>query len=270
MNELCAELDGDVRRQVVGVNPSADSVAGLDQGHPQARAREQASGGKSGHSCPDDQHIDGSAHSWVSFCHMRIIRQSSFAAVPWKNGGGVTREAIRVPPHGDPFDWRVSLAQIDTDGPFSDFAGYIRFMVLLKGAGVVLKFAGGPAPRIRELREIGDMQEFDGGVGAHCELVNGPCVDLNLMVSKNLRGVRTRVESLREARSFTVANHESMLVFPIDAEITLAGDASTEQLAPWDLAVLSGRRQRDVKIVATGCEEGSAAARLFVAVLPGV
>lgn len=201
---------------------------------------------------------------------MRIIRQSSFAAAPWKNGGGVTREAIRVPPHGDSFDWRVSLAQIDAAGPFSEFAGYIRFMVLLKGAGVALKFAGGPAPRIRELREIGDMQEFDGGVAAHCELVDGPCVDLNLMVSKNLRGVRTRVESLRGARSLTVGSHESMLLFPIDARITLASDGSTEQLAPWDLAVLSGRRERDVKIVATGCDEGSAAARLFVAVLPGV
>jgi environmental stress-induced protein Ves len=199
---------------------------------------------------------------------MRIIRQSSFAAVPWKNGGGVTREAIREPPHGDSFDWRVSLAQIDTAGPFSDFAGYIRFMVLLKGAGVVLKFAGGPIPRVRELREIGDMQEFDGGVAAHCELVKGPCVDLNLMVSKNLRGVRTRVESLREARSFTVGSHESMLLFPIDAGIALASDGSTEQLAPWDLAVLSGRQEREPAPVATTCPEGARAVRVFVAMIP--
>lgn len=201
---------------------------------------------------------------------MRIIRQSSFTAVPWKNGGGVTREAIRVPPNGDSFDWRVSLARIDTSGPFSDFAAYHRFMVLLKGAGVVLNFSGGPPPRVRELRNVGDMEEFDGGLATLCELVNGPCVDLNLMVSKNLRGVRTRVESLREARSFTVGSHESMLVFPIDAGIELASDGSTEQLAPWDLAVLSGRQEREVKIVATGCEDGSAEARLFVAVLPCV
>ena len=114
---------------------------------------------------------------------MRIIRQSSFTAVPWKNGGGVTREAIRVPPNGDSFDWRVSLARIDTSGPFSDFAAYHRFMVLLKGAGVVLNFSGGPPPRVRELRDVGDMEEFDGGLATLCELVNGPCVDLNLMVS---------------------------------------------------------------------------------------
>ena len=39
-----------------------------------------------------------------------------------------------------------------------------------------------------------------------------------------------------------------MLVFPIDAGIELASDGSTEQLAPWDLAVLSGRQEREVKI----------------------
>jgi len=65
VNELRAELDGDVRRQVMGVNPSADPVAGLDEGHAQARAREQACGGKTGDSCADDHHIDGGAHSWV-------------------------------------------------------------------------------------------------------------------------------------------------------------------------------------------------------------
>ena len=75
---------------------------------------------------------------------MHIVRHSSFVAVPWKNGGGVTHEAIRVPPGGEPFHWRVSVAQIDVSGPFSDFAAYNRFMVLLKGAGVVLKFSGGP------------------------------------------------------------------------------------------------------------------------------
>jgi hypothetical protein len=199
---------------------------------------------------------------------MRIIRQSSFAAVPWKNGGGVTREAIRVPPHGDSFDWRVSLAQIDTAGPFSDFAGYIRFMVLLKGAGVVLKFAGGPTPRVRELREIGDMQEFDGGVATHCELVKGSCVDLNLMVSKNQRGVRARVETLQEARSFDLGDHDSMLVFPIDAGVDLAHGERTDRLDPWDLAVLSGREKGEVRIASSGRGNSGVAVNLFLASVP--
>jgi environmental stress-induced protein Ves len=210
---------------------------------------------------------------------MRVIRHSSLAAVPWKNGGGVTREALRVPPAGDPFQWRLSVARIDTAGPFSDFAGYRRFMVLLQGAGVVLRFSRrtGPAAsdddareggcdRLRELRRVGDMAEFDGGLATYCELVNGPCVDLNLMVSKSLPRVGVRVEVIREARSFTVGPRQSMLVFPIDAPIDLACGEEV-RLEPWDVALVSEREPRVVRIARSGGEP-SAPGRLLVARLP--
>jgi environmental stress-induced protein Ves len=208
---------------------------------------------------------------------MRIIRQSSFAAVPWKNGGGVTHEAIRVPPDGDSFHWRVSVAQIDASGPFSDFAAYNRFMVLLKGAGVVLKFSsragsatvGGPAPRVRELRSVGDMEEFDGGLATHCDLVNGRCVDLNLMVSKTLPAVRAHVEVLRQPWSPGLESAESMLVFPIDANVEVRSGGSTQLLEPWDLALISGREDRQVYIAAQEGGEAVGAVKVFLATLPG-
>jgi uncharacterized protein len=206
---------------------------------------------------------------------MHIVRHSSFVAVPWKNGGGITHEAMRVPPGGDSFHWRVSVAQIDASGPFSDFAAYNRFMVLLKGAGVVLKFSSGPGAvgpsrrpaKARELRTVGDMAEFDGGLAVHCDLVHGPCVDLNLMVSKALPDVRARVEELREARSSNLGSGESMLVFPIDAALELTSGASTYVLEPWDLALLSGREDRTVSIAGRGEEES--AVKVFLASLPG-
>jgi hypothetical protein len=37
-----------------------------------------------------------------------------------------------------PIRWRVSIAQLDALGPFSDFAGYARKLVLLRGRGVRL------------------------------------------------------------------------------------------------------------------------------------
>jgi environmental stress-induced protein Ves len=92
---------------------------------------------------------------------MRVIRKTSFTAVPWKNGGGITHEVLRVPPTGDAFRWRVSVAEIDASGPFSDFADYNRKMVLLRGAGVRLTFDG------REqtvLCKVGDMAQFDAPV----------------------------------------------------------------------------------------------------------
>ena len=64
--------------------------------------------------------------------------------MPWKNGGGETME-IAVSPEGsglDRFDWRVSMARIARDGPFSDFADVDRTLAILDGAGLRLAIAG--------------------------------------------------------------------------------------------------------------------------------
>jgi uncharacterized protein len=167
---------------------------------------------------------------------LQVIRQSSFTATPWKNGGGVTHEAIRPPPGGDPFRWRVSVAHIDASGPFSEFADYNRKMVLLKGAGADLRFADGTH---KSLRKVGELIEFDGALAAHCDLLNGPCVDLNLMVLKS-DSVTVRVERFIESIAVSASRHETILVFPIDRKITVqitAGKPVT--LEPWDLAVMS-------------------------------
>ena len=167
---------------------------------------------------------------------MQIIRQSSFRAVPWKNGGGVTHEAIRVPPDGDSFQWRVSVARIDASGPFSDFAGYRRTMVLLRGHGVRLVFANGDR---RELEEIGDLAEFDGALSAQCDLSDGPCVDLNFMTAKALDGARSHVERLHKPLALASHRHQTTLVFPIDAPVEVQAGAESAVLEPWDLALLS-------------------------------
>jgi len=100
-----------------------------------------------------------------------------------------------------------------------------------------LKFANGEQ---RELRRIGELVEFDGALATHCELLGGPCVDLNLMVSKSLGHVPVRVERFKAPLPVTASCHESTLVVCIDGAVVLkgnAGDAAT--LEPWDLAVLS-------------------------------
>jgi environmental stress-induced protein Ves len=167
---------------------------------------------------------------------LQIIRKSSFTATPWKNGGGITHEAIRVPASGDPFRWRVSVAHIEASGPFSEFAAHNRKMVLLKGAGIELRFADGVQ---KTLRQVGEMVEFDGAIAAHCELLRGPCVDLNFMVAKS-DSAAARVERFIESIAVRASRHETLLIFPIDRKISLQITAGkTATLEPWDLAVLS-------------------------------
>jgi environmental stress-induced protein Ves len=169
---------------------------------------------------------------------MRIVRQSQFKSLPWKNGGGITHEAMRSPSLGDVFRWRVSVARIDNSGPFSDFAGYARTMVLLRGGGIALKLSDGTR---RDLRAAGDLAQFDGALGVDCELLSGPCVDLNLMTSNAMGPVRARVERLHEPLSYPARTDESMVVFPIDAAVEIhADDGNANVLEAWDLAVLGG------------------------------
>ena len=193
---------------------------------------------------------------------MQIIRHSSFKPVPWKNGAGITHEAIRVPPSGDPFRWRVSVARIDASGPFSEFAAYQRTMVLLQGAGVALSFSNGDR---RVLQEIGDLAEFDGALAAECRLLHGPCVDLNLIAAKTLRPVETRVQRLGEPLSLTMNENRSTLVFPIDAPVEWQVRGDRTVLEPWDLAVITGPGS-------TGRLERreSHTASVFLATLPNV
>jgi environmental stress-induced protein Ves len=189
---------------------------------------------------------------------MQIIRQSDFKVTPWKNGGGVTREALRVPASGDPFHWRVSVAQIDRSGPFSDFAAYNRTMVLLRGEGVDLSGANGERYR---LHNIGEMIEFDGAQVMQCVLRAGPCVDLNLIASKSLRVVHARVHRLHEPLPMAAHAADSTLIFPIDAALQLRSPGGqVAALEPWDLAVLSAGDE-----LALAPRTGSVAPLVFLA-----
>jgi environmental stress-induced protein Ves len=89
------------------------------------------------------------------------------------------------------------------------------------------------------LRQVGEMVEFDGAIAAHCELLKGPCVDLNLMVAKS-DSAAVRVERFIESIAVRASRHETLLIFPIDRKISLQITAGkTATLEPWDLAVLS-------------------------------
>lgn len=195
---------------------------------------------------------------------MQIIRQSSFRTTPWKNGGGVTHEALRCPADGAAFRWRVSVATIAASGPFSDFSGYRRHMALLRGAGVELRFAGGTAA---SLREVGDLVAFDGGLAAHCELLAGECTDLNLMVSVALPAPDVRVLRLASSLTLRAAPRESMLVFALAGSVAIAAAAAEagggrEILAPWDLALATAQRDGPIRL---SCADELHPAQVFVA-----
>jgi len=71
---------------------------------------------------------------------MKIWHKQDYKTMPWKNGGGSTTE-LAVFPEGaglDEFYWRLSMAQVSSDGAFSHFAQIDRTLAILTGQGLVL------------------------------------------------------------------------------------------------------------------------------------
>ena len=96
----------------------------------------------------------------------------------WKNGAGWTREILRWPTASEDWDWRLSMAEVDKDGPFSTFPGVDRELVLLAGEGMRLVFEDG---EVAELQPPHDRVRFAGERAVRSELVSGPTQDFNLM-----------------------------------------------------------------------------------------
>src|SRR6202035_3919738 len=54
----------------------------------------------------------------------RHLARADYIAMPWRNGAGITHEIAREPAHGALFSWRLSLASLQVNGPFSPYPGY--------------------------------------------------------------------------------------------------------------------------------------------------
>ena len=110
---------------------------------------------------------------------MIFLPASRRVAQPWKNGAGVTREVAAFPPGSglETFDWRVSIAEVAADGPFSIFPGIDRTLIILSGEGVALEVAG----RSSRLSPGEAPYSFPGDQPTGCALLGGPVVDLNVM-----------------------------------------------------------------------------------------
>jgi environmental stress-induced protein Ves len=133
--------------------------------------------------------MSGADFSAAPAAVLRFVCADALHPVAWKNGGGLTRELLRVPlVGGTRDDWllRISLAEIAADGPFSSFEGVERWFAVIEGAGVRLDW---PAAGDREARTL-DMRAgaaplcFDGAEAPGCALLDGPTRDLNVMVRR--------------------------------------------------------------------------------------
>lgn len=157
----------------------------------------------------------------------RVLRAGDYRRMRWKNGGGLTTELAAVPAGAESFDWRISIADVESDGAFSTFPGCDRHIALLEGAGMELQFASGEPVRLeRRLK----FAQFPGEQAPHGRLLSGPVRDFNVIVR-------------REAFSAEALHRPLVgpMVFLPDANTTwfvhlLTGHAALKDVAGMELA----------------------------------
>jgi environmental stress-induced protein Ves len=125
---------------------------------------------------------------------MRLIHTSEYRRTPWQNGAGTTFEIAAEPLAStiDTFDWRISMAQVASAGPFSSFPGIDRSLAVLSGSGLIL--------RLRDDDEVALGRTspplcFRGEWPVECRLLDGAVEDFNVMTRRSrCRHALTRMD----------------------------------------------------------------------------
>lgn len=91
---------------------------------------------------------------------LALKRADTLTASRWRNGAGSTVELFSGPDAEAP-DWRLSIARIAAEAPYSDFAGYARGQVLLAGGPLTL---WQDSAILAQLDAPADRVQFDGAI----------------------------------------------------------------------------------------------------------
>jgi uncharacterized protein len=165
-----------------------------------------------------------------------LIPFAGLAPVSWKNGGGSTTEIAVFPQEAgfDDFDWRVSLATIAADGPFSAYPGIERTLVLVDGHGMTLDIDGEPVM----LSRADPVAAFDGESRVEAKLSRGPSTDFNVMTRLDRCWHRFGRRVLDGASTF-VARADVTVLFLAEGEgLELCSDDQRINLVRYDAVLL--------------------------------
>ena len=117
-----------------------------------------------------------------------------YRRLPWKNGRG---ELVLIDGEGTGnwqdmgVAWHFGRTAIVEEGPFSDYRGYERLQVVIKGSGLVLI---APDHEV-DLRVPLEPRRYDGGTPIRTRLENGPVEVVNLIADRSRFDIALRVGS---------------------------------------------------------------------------
>jgi environmental stress-induced protein Ves len=163
---------------------------------------------------------------------LRHLKPAEARRVPWKNGRGVTEELALWPPgtslqRGD-FDWRIARAGVVEDGPFSEFAGFQRTLVIVSGEGLLLRHGAASPVSVHPLQP----HLFSGDELTQAELLGGPVTDVNLLARRGRVKARASVLRVHGEHAEGLLGTHVFLHLLEGALSARAGEATPQTLAP--------------------------------------
>ena len=173
------------------------------------------------------------------------VEYGRLAAQPWKNGGGSTTE-LKVYPAGSGFDqfhWRLSVADVGTDGPFSLFPGVDRTISLLEGSGMRLVTDTNTQTLLTAQQPL---YQFPGEILISASLLNGPTKDFNVMTRRDRCRHQVRVEAVDGVVSVPQAGNWTV-VFVMKGEVGVRNREEEWTLRRYDALVLRERGEVQVQ-----------------------
>ncbi len=184
----------------------------------------------------------------------RVVGPADRRVVPWANGAGTTAVVARVPDTDD-WAWRLSLADVVEDGPFSVLPGVDRWIAVARGGRMELQAGAPDGFRRTVLDETHGAIAFSGDGDTSCRVLDGPLVDVNLMLRRGTASGALDVYELgagepwvSTARAVVVLSGRVRLVAvadePVDG-VVLDGET-------FDAIVVDGVRDASVSLVADG------------------
>ncbi len=178
----------------------------------------------------------------------RVIHhcRADYIIQPWKNSQGQTAEIAKChcPDNPDDFIWRLSIATISQDGPFSVFPGIDRTLMLLSGKGIDLCFP--PGHLDHRLDEIGRHLSFDGADQVDCHLIDGETTDFNVMTRREtVRHDFDYLNNIQHPQKLRMRG-QTLLVFSLAKNLSVLFDDKSYDLEQYDTLEINANAGEDI------------------------
>jgi len=155
----------------------------------------------------------------------RLLAPRDFRAMPWKNGLGITHEiavfrSLEDEPSGT-FVWRLSMAEVGTSAPFSHFPGCDRTILLVDGRGMTLD-SGSDGYHVLDHKF--QPYSFCGEWQTEGTLIDGPCLDFNIMVDRSRARAEVSVKTLSRTPQPLPLRGSPLALFALSGTVQLRSE----------------------------------------------